>query len=78
MEYSYLSSSNRFDDDASRVSSLLVDLPVGESNPRVRLARISYAMRALTQSSQSVGAGYGANGTTNSSSLSALLVDFQS
>jgi hypothetical protein len=30
------------------------------------------------QSSQSVGAGYGANGTTNSSSLSALLVDFQS
>ena len=44
------------DDDASRVSSLLVDLPVGEPNPRVRLARISYAMRALTQSSQSVGA----------------------
>jgi len=44
------------DDDASRVSSLLVDLPVGETNPRVRLARISYAMRALTQSSQSVGA----------------------
>ncbi|GAB3363696.1 WS/DGAT/MGAT family O-acyltransferase [Modestobacter lapidis] len=44
------------DDDASRVSSLLVDLPVGEPNPRVRLARISYAMRALTQSNQSVGA----------------------
>ncbi len=44
------------DDDTSRVSSLLVDLPVGEPNPRVRLARISYAMRALTPSSQSVGA----------------------
>jgi diacylglycerol O-acyltransferase len=44
------------DDDTSRVSSLLVDLPVGEPNPRVRLARISYAMRALTQSNQSVGA----------------------
>ena len=44
------------DDDASRVSSLLVDLPVGEPNPRVRLARISYAMRALTPRNQSVGA----------------------
>jgi diacylglycerol O-acyltransferase len=44
------------EEDASTVSSLLVDLPVGEPNPRVRLARISYAMRALTQSNQSVGA----------------------
>jgi len=45
------------DDEASRVSSLLVDLPVGEPNSRVRLARISYAMRALTPRGQSVGAG---------------------
>jgi WS/DGAT/MGAT family acyltransferase len=44
------------DDDGSRVSSLLVDLPVGEPNPRVRLARISYAMRALTPIDRSVGA----------------------
>jgi WS/DGAT/MGAT family acyltransferase len=43
------------EEDTSTVSSLLVDLPVGEPNPRVRLARISYAMRALTQS-RSVGA----------------------
>ena len=36
------------DEDAvagNRVSSYLVDLPVGEANPRVRLARLSYAMR---------------------------------
>ncbi|MGY1749872.1 WS/DGAT/MGAT family O-acyltransferase [Modestobacter sp. SYSU DS0511] len=48
----------RTDDDAggNRVSSLLVDLPVGEPNPRVRLARISYAMRGLAPRSQSVGA----------------------
>src|SRR3712207_9324050 len=46
--------SDEDDEDTSRVSSLLVDLPVGEPNPRVRLARISYAMRALTQS-RSVG-----------------------
>jgi diacylglycerol O-acyltransferase len=44
------------DEPGNQVSSLLVDLPVGEPNPRVRLARISYAMRALTQSNQSVGA----------------------
>ncbi|WP_448615711.1 WS/DGAT/MGAT family O-acyltransferase [Modestobacter sp. URMC 112] len=44
------------DEDVTTVSSLLLDLPVGEPNPRVRLARISYAMRALTQSNQSVGA----------------------
>ncbi|WP_040338400.1 WS/DGAT/MGAT family O-acyltransferase [Candidatus Blastococcus massiliensis] len=32
---------------APRVSSRLVDLPVGEPNPRVRLARLGYAMRGL-------------------------------
>jgi diacylglycerol O-acyltransferase / wax synthase len=40
----------------SRVSSYLVDLPVGEPNPRVRLARLSYAMRGVTQHARSVGA----------------------
>jgi diacylglycerol O-acyltransferase len=47
------------DDDAevgSKVSSFLVDLPVGESNPRVRLARISYAMRGVASHGQAVGA----------------------
>ncbi|MPQ99818.1 wax ester/triacylglycerol synthase family O-acyltransferase [Modestobacter sp. I12A-02628] len=41
---------------ANQVSSFLVDLPVGEPNPRVRLARISYAMRAVSQAGQGVGA----------------------
>jgi len=40
----------------SEVRSFLVDLPVGEPNPRVRLARISFAMRGLAPSGQSVGA----------------------
>ncbi|MDK3256096.1 WS/DGAT/MGAT family O-acyltransferase [Blastococcus capsensis] len=47
------------DDDGaagSRVSSHLVDLPVGEPNPRVRLARLTYAMRGMTQHGRSVGA----------------------
>lgn len=45
------------DDEAGNaVSSLLVDLPVGEPNPRVRLTRISYALRGLTQNGRSVGA----------------------
>ena len=47
------------DEDAAagnRVSSYLVDLPVGEPNPRVRLARLSYAMRGIAQHGQSVGA----------------------
>lgn len=47
------------DEDASpgnRVSSYLVDLPVGEPNPRVRLARLSYAMRGIALHGQSVGA----------------------
>ncbi|TFV66327.1 UNVERIFIED_ORG: wax ester/triacylglycerol synthase family O-acyltransferase [Bacillus sp. AZ43] len=47
------------DEDATpgnRVSSYLVDLPVGEPNPRVRLTRLSYAMRGITSHGQSVGA----------------------
>jgi diacylglycerol O-acyltransferase len=44
------------DSGANDVRSFLVDLPVGEPNPRVRLARISFAMRGLAPSSQSVGA----------------------
>jgi WS/DGAT/MGAT family acyltransferase len=39
-----------------RVSSFLVDLPVGEPNPRVRLTRLSYAMRGIAQHGRSVGA----------------------
>lgn len=40
----------------SRVASYLVDLPVGEPNPRVRLARLSYAMRGVRTQGRSVGA----------------------
>ncbi|TFV52303.1 wax ester/triacylglycerol synthase family O-acyltransferase [Blastococcus sp. TF02A_35] len=40
----------------SRVTSHLVDLPVGEPNPRVRLARLTYAMRGASQHGRSVGA----------------------
>ncbi|NEK85347.1 wax ester/triacylglycerol synthase family O-acyltransferase [Blastococcus saxobsidens] len=40
----------------SHVSSHLVDLPVGEPNPRVRLTRLTYAMRGITQHGRSVGA----------------------
>ncbi|MDP5182762.1 wax ester/triacylglycerol synthase family O-acyltransferase [Blastococcus sp. BMG 814] len=40
----------------NQVTSHLVDLPVGEPNPRVRLARLTYAMRGLTQHGRSVGA----------------------
>ncbi|MCW2581646.1 MAG: Diacylglycerol O-acyltransferase [Klenkia sp.] len=40
----------------TRVSSFLLDLPVGEPNPRVRLARIGYAMRGASHQGQSVGA----------------------
>jgi diacylglycerol O-acyltransferase / wax synthase len=39
-----------------QVSSFLVDLPVGEPNPKVRLARLSYAMRDVAQHGRSVGA----------------------
>jgi WS/DGAT/MGAT family acyltransferase len=46
------------DEDAggTRVTSHLVDLPVGEPNPRVRLARLSYALRAVSRPERSVGA----------------------
>jgi WS/DGAT/MGAT family acyltransferase len=47
------------DDESSRgdrVSSYLVDLPVGEPNPRVRLARLAYAMRGVAAHGQSVSA----------------------
>jgi diacylglycerol O-acyltransferase / wax synthase len=40
----------------NRVSSYLIDLPVGEPNPLVRLTQISYAMAAHKESGQSVGA----------------------
>ena len=40
----------------NRVSSYLVDLPVGEPNPRVRLTRLSYAMRGTAEHGRSVGA----------------------
>ena len=40
----------------NRVSSYLVDLPVGEPDPRIRLTRLSYAMRGIAQHGQSVGA----------------------
>ncbi len=40
----------------NRVSSYLVDLPVGEPNPMVRLSQVSYAMKAHKESGQSVGA----------------------
>lgn len=45
------------DDDGTsgtRVSSQLVDLPVGEPNPRVRLARLGYAMRGIGSPGRSV------------------------
>ena len=40
----------------NRVSSYLVDLPVGEPNPVLRLNHVSHAMRAHKESGQSVGA----------------------
>ncbi|MHA3705260.1 WS/DGAT domain-containing protein, partial [Jatrophihabitans sp. YIM 134969] len=39
-----------------RVSSYVVDLPVGEPNPLVRLSQVTYAMRAHSESGQSIGA----------------------
>ncbi|MGN6686405.1 MAG: WS/DGAT/MGAT family O-acyltransferase [Actinomycetales bacterium] len=41
---------------AARVASYLVDLPVGEPNPIVRLERVAFAMRAHTDSGRAVGA----------------------
>jgi diacylglycerol O-acyltransferase / wax synthase len=40
----------------NRVASYLVDLPVGEANPVVRLQRVSFAMRAHSDTGQAVGA----------------------
>jgi diacylglycerol O-acyltransferase len=40
----------------NQVSSYLVDLPIGEPNPVVRLSQVSYAMKAHKESGQSVGA----------------------
>jgi diacylglycerol O-acyltransferase / wax synthase len=40
----------------NRVSSFLVDLPVGEPSPVVRLHQVAHAMRENTASTQSVGA----------------------
>ncbi|MGH3569681.1 MAG: WS/DGAT/MGAT family O-acyltransferase, partial [Pseudonocardia sp.] len=40
----------------NRVSSFLVDLPVGEPSPMVRLHQVAHAMREHTSSSQSVAA----------------------
>jgi diacylglycerol O-acyltransferase / wax synthase len=40
----------------NRVSSFIVDLPVGEPSPIVRLHHVTHAMRAHTASGQSVGA----------------------
>ncbi|PKW19941.1 WS/DGAT/MGAT family O-acyltransferase [Saccharopolyspora spinosa] len=41
----------------SKVSAYLVDLPVGEGNPIVRLHQVSHAMRAHAESGESVAAG---------------------
>jgi WS/DGAT/MGAT family acyltransferase len=48
----------RADDDrsGSRVSSYLVDLPVGEPSPVMRLHQVSFAMKAHKEAGQSVGA----------------------
>ena len=50
----------RTSDDAgsagNRISSLFVDLPVGEGSPVVRLQRVGYAMRGHKESGESVGA----------------------
>ncbi|MFE2753548.1 wax ester/triacylglycerol synthase family O-acyltransferase [Actinosynnema sp. NPDC059335] len=43
-------------DDETQVSAYLVDLPVGEPNPAVRLHHVSHAMRAHQESGQSVAA----------------------
>jgi WS/DGAT/MGAT family acyltransferase len=40
----------------NRVSSHLVDLPVGEPSPRMRLTRITFAMRGVAQRGRSVAA----------------------
>jgi len=40
----------------NEVSSYFVDLPVGEANPKLRLSRVSYAMKGHKDAGQSIGA----------------------
>jgi diacylglycerol O-acyltransferase / wax synthase len=40
----------------NRISSYLVDLPIGEANPVVRLSQVGFAMKGHKESGQSVGA----------------------
>ncbi|MBA3339903.1 MAG: wax ester/triacylglycerol synthase family O-acyltransferase [Geodermatophilaceae bacterium] len=40
----------------NEVSSYFVDLPVGEASPKLRLSRVSYAMRGHKDAGQSIGA----------------------
>lgn len=40
----------------NKVSTFFVDLPVGESNPVIRLSQVTYAMTGLKESGQSIGA----------------------
>ncbi|SDJ33315.1 acyltransferase, WS/DGAT/MGAT [Frankineae bacterium MT45] len=40
----------------NKVSAFFVDLPIGEASPLMRLAQVSYAMQAHSESGQSVGA----------------------
>jgi hypothetical protein len=47
---------NEGDTARNRVSSYLVDLPVGEPSPWVRLTRLTYAMRGIALHGQAVGA----------------------
>jgi diacylglycerol O-acyltransferase len=47
---------NEDDTAGNRVSSCLVDLPVGEPSPWVRLTRLTYAMRGIALHGQAVGA----------------------
>ncbi|HEY4602987.1 MAG TPA: wax ester/triacylglycerol synthase family O-acyltransferase [Blastococcus sp.] len=47
---------NEDDTAGNRVSSYLVDLPVGEPSPWVRLTRLTYAMRGIALHGQAVGA----------------------
>jgi diacylglycerol O-acyltransferase len=40
----------------NRVSTYFVDLPVGETNPVIRLSQVTYSMTGLKESGQSIGA----------------------
>ncbi|TQS42890.1 wax ester/triacylglycerol synthase family O-acyltransferase [Cryptosporangium phraense] len=44
------------DDVGSRVATSLIDLPIGEPNPTVRLTQIAYSMRAHAEPGRRVGA----------------------